>query len=921
MSNTRFPGWVGLVALILVGAPRLLPPTRASVEPSTASTDATRTAEPPGDHSDDGLWWSFRPIADVKLPIIDDEAWSHGQIDHFVSAKLKSRGLSPAAPADRRTLIRRLTFDLIGLPPTPEEVTAFASDESPDAYEKLVDRLLRSPHYGERWARHWFDLIRFGESDGFEHDKLRPEAWRYRDWVIAALNDDMPYDRFVRWQLAGDCLAPDDPHAVVATGFLVAGPWDEVGQTQQSDAMKALVREEEMEGRVSVVAQTFLGMTVHCARCHDHEFDPISQADYYRFAASLRGVKPGVRESLAVEGRDRAAERVAALAPEIEALRAELAEIEAPVRRRLLATRPASTVEVPVPVAAWDFESGLMDPIGGLHAKPKGAAAIENGRLVFDGKSGWAETGRLSRRLTVRTVEVWVELESIDQVAGVFSVESLDGRSFDGIVHDGTNSTRWVAGSEASARTRSFAAAAGNETSDKPIHFAIVYRSDYTVAAYLDGRPYGKPFEAHDLKAYRPGQARFVFGRAPDSHGGWRYLDGAILRARVYDRALSAEQVAASAGVSGEQASEEELLAQLTTERRERRSELITSLSRLEARTRLSEGGPTYSAFAVDPGISHLLLRGDPRRPGAVVVPGAIGCVPQLPADFSLSADATDEARRVALADWITDARNPLTPRVIANRIWRHHFGIGLVDTPNDFGAAGSRPSHPALLDWLAGELVRHDWSLKWLHKAIVMSATYRQSATYRGAAAALDAKSRWLWRKPPRRLEAEAVRDALLAVSGRLNPKMGGPGYRDFRTHGRKSLFYAPSDPTSAEGRRRSIYRTCVRTQTDPLLETFDCPDASTVAASRTVTTTPVQSLALWNASLTFRMADAFAFRLRYEVGEDPNRQIHRAYALAFGRVLEADELADADAFVDEHGLSAFCRVVLNSNEFLYVD
>lgn len=581
-------------------------------------------------------WWSLRPIADTPPPSNRSEA-TVNPVDAFITSRLEAAGFSVSPPASRRALIRRLSFDLVGLPPSPDEVEAFVNDVSPLAYEKLVERLLASPHYGERWARHWFDVVRFAESQGFERDRLRPNAWPYRDWVVAALNDDMPYDEFLVRQIAGDALWPDDPTALAATGFLVAGPWDEVGQTQQSEAMKAVVRQDELEDLVAVTAQTCLGLTVHCARCHDHKFDPVTQVDYYRVAAALSGVRHGERKT---------------------------------------------------------------------------------------------------------------------QVG--------------------------------------------------------------------------------------PG-----------------------------------------------------MLA----------------------------GGAVYAVTPQQPETTYLLRRGDTRQRGEVVSPGGVKAVAATRAEFDLPPDAPEGQRRVKLARWITAPENPLTARVIVNRLWQYHFGVGLVDTPNDFGFNGGRPSHPELLDWLATELMRNRWSLKQLHRTIVLSATYRQAPAFNAQAAGVDAANRLLWRKTPLRLEAEELRDAVLAVAGQLNRTVGGPGYQDFRTFTNNSQFYEVFDAEGFDFQRRSLYRTCIRSGTSPLLDVLDCPDPSATAPTRAVTTTPLQALALLNDSFMLRMADRFAERLRAEAGGDVAAQVDRAYRLAFARPSGADERATAVEFVSQHGLAALCRVIFNANEFLYVE
>jgi hypothetical protein len=576
-------------------------------------------------------WWSLQPLAAPPLPTVKSVDWACNGIDRFVLAMLEGKGLAPSAPADRRTLIRRVTFDLRGLPPTPEEIDVFLGDAGSGAYEKVVDRLLASPQYGERWARHWLDVVRFGESHGFEHDELRRNAWPYRDWVVQALNRDLPYDEFVRLQLAGDVLRPGDTAALAATGFLVAGAYDSVGQSQQSAAMKAVVREDELEDLAGTVGQTFLGLTVHCARCHDHKFDPVRQSEYYRLTAALAGVR-------------------------------------------------------------------------------------------------------------------------------------------------------------------------------------------------------------------HPGPA-----------------------------------------------------------------------------------APKLAAYAVAPGrpeIGHVLLRGDPAQKGAVVTPGALAALRGMAPDFGLAADAGDGPRRAKLAAWVTDGQNPLFARVIVNRLWQHHFGIGIVDTPSDLGFNGGRPSHPALLDWLAGEMRRRGWSLKEMHRLIVTSKTYRQASRWNPTAARLDADNRLLWRKSPMRLEAEAVRDAMLFVSGTLNPAMDGPGYEDFKLNIRGATHeYTPVDIDTPAVHRRSLYRTWARSGRNKLLDTFDCPDPSTVAPSRAVTTTPLQALTLLNNAFVLRMADRFAGRLRREAGDNTNRQIVHAYRLAYGRDPRPPELKTARQAVDTHGLAVLCRAIFNSSEFLYVD
>ena len=583
-------------------------------------------------------WWSLQPVRKHVPPEVANKAWVRSPIDRFVLRKLEAEGLSPQPETDRRTLIRRLCFDLTGLPPSPEEVDAFVGDSSTDAYERLVDRLLASPDYGVRWARWWLDLARFGESNGFEHDEFRPNAWRYRDWVVDTLNRDLPYDEFARLQIAGDVLRRDDPGAIEATGFLVAGAYDSVGQTQQSEVNKAIVRADELEDIISTIGQTFLGLTINCARCHDHKFDPIRQVEYYRFASALEGVRPSDRD---------------------------LSEIA-------------------------------------------------------------------------------------------------------------------------------------------------------------------------------------------------------------------------------------------------------------------SKGHKAYAVKAGTVGVTRVQLRGNPGQPGEVVSAGGIVALASTVADFGLSADAPDVERRQKLARWITDANNPLFTRVVVNRLWQAHFGSGLVETSSDLGFTGGIPSHPELLDWLASELALRGWSLKAMHRLIVTSASYRQSSRLDPSAMKRDANDRLLWRKAPTRLEAEMVRDAMLAISGRLSRELGGPSFFDREislTRGTSVVVNVEANPSKPGLERRTLYRSWRRGGRSGLLDVFDCPDPSTTAPRRAMTTTPLQALALMNNALVLYLSDVFEARVLQEAGTGAGSQVDRAYRLALVRAPEAGEREHAVRLVEQFGAATLARVLFNSNEFLYVD
>jgi hypothetical protein len=866
-------------------------------------------------------WWSLKSLPRTPPPAVPAE-WQgrvNNPIDQYVLAALKEQGLSPSEPAEPRQLVRRLALDLTGLPPTPEEVRAFEQAPTSEAYEALITKWLSSPQYGERWARHWLDLARFGESQGFERDKLRTNSWPYRDWVIQALNTDMPYDEFVRMQIAGDLLHPDDANAITATGFLVAAPYDEVGQSQQSAAMRAVVRQDELEDLVGTVGQTFLGLTANCARCHDHKFDPISQAEYYQLAACLDGVRHGERKILTKPMRE---ELDANLARQKSATE-EIDAIEKPAKQKVRQSRTDGTKPpAPTPLARWDFDKDLSDQIGDLDGSPRAGASLQAGKLVVDGQSGFVTTTPIPVRLKAKTLEAWVQLAKLDQAGGgVMGVQTTDGVRFDSIVFGEREAKRWMAGSEGFVRYQSFQGPEETEAASRTMHVAITYAEDGTITCYRDGKPYGTAYDSGEPAVYEPGTAQVVFGlRHGTEPGGNRLLTGAIDSAQLYDRALTADEVAASAGRT-DIVTTEELLAALSDAERTRREALLAERTSLRAREKQLRETSVYACAPRPPGVTKILARGNPATPTDVVTPRALTAVAQLSADFGLAPEASDAERRVALARWITSPQNPLFARVIVNRVWQYHFGVGLVDSSNDFGFNGGRPTHPELLDYLAQSLINSGWSLKQLHRLIVTSNTWKQSSRPRTECLKIDADNRWLWRMRPHRLEAETIRDLALAVSGTLNPQVGGPPYQDFKTFNFNSQFFEMIDPETPDAHRRTIYRTWIRSGRSSLLDALDCPDPSTTAPRRAVTTTPVQSLALLNNSFMLRMADALAARLEREVPGDRRGQIDRLFWLAYSRGLSEPESGQLIEFTSQHGLPALCRAVLNSNEFVFAE
>jgi hypothetical protein len=871
-------------------------------------------------------WWSLQQLSTVAPPPARSIDSSAHPIDRFLDQSLQANGLAMSDEADRRTLIRRLSFDLLGLPPTTDEVQQFVFATSEDAWPRLVDRFLESPHYGERWARHWLDIVRFGESNGFEYDEPRDSFWHYRDWVIQALNQDMPYDQFVRMQLAGDVLHPQDRHAVAASGFLVAGPHNTT--LPANDAMRKSMAQDELEELAGTVGQTFLGLTVNCARCHDHKFDPISQKDYYSFAAAFMGVTHGERK-VHVPLTDSQRKRLAAIDDEIRMASEKRQALEGPTRNLILSERAIddrSETTPPTPLLHWEFADGLQEINDSIGAMLNGAARIDQGSLIVDGKDSFVATAPIPIEITEKTLEVWIQLDRLDQSGGAaISLQSPDGTVFDAIVYAEREPAMWMAGSNGFVRTQPFHGEPETDAADRFVHLAIVYRSDGTITGYRDGMPYGQSYQSPALHTFPAGKSQLVFGLRHSPVGGNRLLAGKISRALLYDRALSAEEVLASAQIRDRTfVSREQLLAKLSPDDRSLYQQLtnrVTALQQEHSAIVASETRVIYTSLSTPPAVARILKRGEVTSPGPEVSPAGLPAVTTLDSDFGLAIDATDADRRVRMADWVTDDRNALFARVMVNRLWHYHFGQGLVTTPNDFGFNGGRPSHPELLEWLAAEFQQSGYSLKAMHRLILTSAAWRQSSTLKPEAMTVDADNRLLWRKFPVRLEAEAIRDAALFVSGTLNAEIGGRGYRDVEHYKyRGSNFYRSLEEAQADSFRRTVYRFSPRGGRNSLLDTFDCPDPSSTAPKRAATVTPLQSLSLMNNSLVFRLSDALADRVREQTGGSPERQIVDVYQRVFSRDPTKSEIQQAVAFTADHGLSAFCRVALNSNEFLYV-
>jgi hypothetical protein len=878
-------------------------------------------------------WWSLQPVKRPQVPLLKQQQWIKSPIDAFVLAKLEAKGLSPSPVAERRTLIRRVYFDLIGLPPAPEEIEQFINDPTADAYEKLLDRLLASPHYGERWARHWLDVARYTESQGFEYDRIRPNAWHYRDYVIQSFNTDKPYNLFVQEQIAGDVKNFNTPggeitaDGIVATSLLVCGPWDQAGNSQANLTQKKITREEEMEDLVSVIGQSFLGMTVNCARCHSHKYDPISHEDYYRFKAIFEGVRHG--ESVITPKKEQAErkKRQITLQQQLTDREKQIAALEQQARQAAVTklTSP-STPLTPVPLARWTFEGEPYDKLGTMHGELVGGASIRNGRVILKGNGQYLRTKPLTQDVREKTLEAWLYLPTLKQGAGsAITLEAANGSAFDAVVFAERQANKWVAGSNSFVRTKDLTAPLEESKPAEVIHLAIVYASDNTITLYRNGKQYGEAYKQGELQTYLAGDARVLLGLRHTGVGNGS-LQAEIQAAALYSRSLSSkdiEQSFAAGPLGGPVLTQDQLLAELSETERQRyltlKSQAIQLRTDLQA-VPLAEY--SYTGTRKQPEPTYRLLRGNVTTPAEVVVPRALSIIKLPDSQFSLSPDAPESERRIKLAEWLVDLRHPLTARVMVNRLWHYHLGRGLVETPNDFGFNGARPTHPELLDWLASEFVegKPAWSIKRMHKLIMLSSTYQQASYFNEQVAAIDSENTLFWRFKPRRLEGEIIRDAMLAVSGELNRKTGGPSFKPFTIQSFNSDFYEPKDMVGPEYNRRSIYRMHVNSGKSAMMDSLDCPDPSIKTPSRRVTTTPLAALALMNNSFVQRQAKSLDERVSKQTNGDDRKSIELAYELAFGRPATAKEMEQSAQLVKDHGFQALCWALLNASEFMYV-
>ncbi len=975
--------------------------------------------------------WSFQPLNRDPLPLEKlekDEAWSANSIDAFVRRKLAASGLTSAATSDRVSFIRRVFLDHLGVPPTPDEVQQFLHDRRADAFDQLVDRVLCSPRYGERWGRHWLDIVRFAESHGFETNRERPHAWPYRDYVIDSLNADKPYDRFVQEQIAGDSMGAD-----VATGFLVAGPYDLVKSPDIS--LTLMQRQEELADMVNTTGATFLGLTLGCARCHSHKFDPIPQKDFYSMQAVFAGVRHADR---ALPSSPDQKEQLAAVDERIAMRRRQLATFipTANVSLVYLDDEPAVNADQQGMRVLLKPAGNGINPAGTARGQKDDPGSTERSPNLSQGRYTWwsNQQGKnvAAYRPNVRgRFRVWLSwgtgwkshvtdakylldsdgnLQTGDDqqtIAVVNQQQFADGS--DGLKDQSLWSGFRSAGVFELTPSSTVVLQAGQSgTATTADALLLESTTDGVAEAKQPKRPAFRPVvnAQHNVERISPTEARFVRFTILETNSSEPCIDELELYANGRNVALAERgAVATSSGnfpnhplhklehindgqfgngrswISNQQGRgwvQIELAKPAAIDRiewaRDRQAKYGDRLAiryaidvalepdqwtrvassddrlpvttkvpvnpayqfdsfepqvaaqgrewlkdlqhNIERRAALAKPVLVYAGTFSQPQPTHRLYRGDPMQKREVVAPDALSVTNN---SLKLEVQAPEQQRRIALARWIADPRNPLTARVMVNRLWQHHFGTGIVATPSDFGANGAQPSHPELLDWMANELVSADWSLKHVHRLILTSNTYQQSSRPRAAGLAQDADARLLWRFPPRRLEAEAIRDSILASTQTIDLRMGGRGYDAFEVQMENVRHFFPKEEFGPAEWRRMAYMTKYRQEQDGTFGVFDCPDGSQTMPRRPVSTSPLQAFNLLNSSFILQQAELLADLLQRK-SPSIEQQVRHAFDITLARQPDQVELTSAARLAEQHGLVAFCRALLNCNEFLFV-
>ena len=969
-------------------------------------------------------YWAYRPLQTPEVPKVKHQSAVRNPIDAFLLQKLEAKGLEPNPPADPIALIRRVYYDLTGLPPTPEAVDQFVADHSDAAYERLIDHLLDSPQYGEKWGRHWLDLVRFAETHGYERDSPKPFAWRYRDYVINAFNADKPYDQFLREQLAGDEQETVTAESLTATGYYRLGLWDD------EPADRPLAKYDVLDGIVSTTGQVMLGMSVGCARCHDHKKDPIPQKDYYRLLAFFRDVADmNVKNTrMFVTEIDRHAhareialqqQRIAGLLQKLEAqeeqfaaavaaqtgekspagIASDLIELRFKLYRDTWDQIPNFDSLKPETTGIWEkslvslaaasraeaiglvFEGQLRVPEAAEYAFHYDAS--EGLRVTIDGKRVIDQSGRGKHQgsekvsLPSGLVPIRVEYFNNDQKPHLKLSWQGAGRGERLLTDDAApgSTVVYVADSRREAQTWNYtetAPTAGWEqpgyddgswkqgrggfgrrgtpaavvrtnwhseniwlrktfrAEAKPSALSLDLHHDDEIEVYLNGKPILKKnghLIAYERVVLPPAalEAIVVGDNVLAVHchqtSGGQYVDVGLVPATDRERLRSqfleqGDQLLGAGSVKKYQ----ELLQQVETARNEKLPQPGTEIMCV------SEQGQEAT---------HVLIRGNPGSPGDVA-PAGFPIVLGVP-DPSIPGQALPggtTGKRTILANWITSRDNPLPSRVMANRLWQFHFGRGIVPTPNDFGKLGEGPTHPELLDWLATEFMRCGWSIKAMHRLMMTSNAYRMSAAGETEGLDRDPANHLYWRFNPRRLTAEEVRDSILVASGALNLKQGGPGtYPPIP----KEVLAGQSVPGSGwgnsppeEASRRSVYIHLKRSLLVPILSQHDLADTDSSCAVRFTTTVPTQALGMLNGEFTNEQAEKLAQRLEREAPDDLDRQIARGIRLTTSRPPTGDEVQVDRVFINKlrqaganphRALTQYCLLLLNANEFVYLD
>ncbi len=872
--------------------------------------------------ADTNVIWSLQPVTKPTPPKTKNQRWAKTPIDQFILAKLEEKGMKPSAPADKRTLLRRVTFDLTGLSPTPEEMTAFLKDSSPKAFEKVVDRLLASPRYGERWARHWLDVVHYGDSHGHDQDRPRANAWPYRDYVIHAFNSDKPYAEFVEQQLAGDVLYPEKPEGIVATGFIAGGPWDlsTLMAIMEDTVDKKIGRYLDRDDMITTAISTFVSTTVHCARCHDHKFDPIPQQDYYALQAVFAGVdradRPYDEDPAVNQKRQSLLRRKTALEIKDQKFLETLLEPEMQTR-----------------LDEWERSQGgekqweVLNPTSFRTASAAVMTKQADSSLLVSGESP---------KTDIYTITASTTLQHITGIRLEVMTDASHPRNGPGRQPDNGNFHL--------SEFRVTAAAVGT-TNAKPLLIqsatADFNQDNWTIAKAIDGdtntawgifpetgKPHYAYFELKDDAGFTNGTTlTFTLEQV---HG----REHTILRPR-----LSVTTSPRPVRVDSKPENIRNILVVEQSKRtKEQRGELAAWYLKTRIEKELAALPPPKFVYAAAndfeskgnftaakaPRPVHVLKRGDVTKPGDEAVAGALSCVKDLSSRFDLADPKDESARRAALAKWITDPRNRLAWRSIVNRVWQYHFGQGIVNTPNDFGRMGSAPSHPELLDWLASWFLENGGSIKKLHRLMLLSATYQQSSQNQPEYSQQDSGNVYLWRMNRTRLDAESVRDTLVQFSGHLDLTMGGEPVKQFYMEDPEpmntpKIDYGKFDLESPANSRRSIYRLIFRSIPDPFLDALDCADASNWTPVRNVSMTSLQALAMWNDRFVLRECELIADRVAKE--KTPDAQIAQAFNLVLNRKPTRQEQKTFADYGKKHGMANVCRVLLNSNEFMFLN